>query len=121
MRKLFIALSLAISLGGCAAFNAVTTATVSGANALIVANAYDGLELTAASYLEQPKCGKTQSLICRSPVATSKIIPAVRSGRVVRNQIELCLQAANCPVTLTAKLSSINDTLKGVFVQYNIH
>jgi len=121
MKKILFTIAITLSLGGCAVLNAIGTATVSGSNALVVANAFDGLEITAAGYLQQPKCGKTASFVCRSPSATAKIIPAVRSGRVTRNQIELCLQAASCPATLTAKLSAINDTLKGVFTQYNIH
>lgn len=125
MRKLALAGAMALALAGCSTaqkvFDAIQEATIPGSKAVIIANVYDGIELTAAGYLEQPKCGKTASVICRDPRATAQIIPAVRSGRVLRNQIEICLQLQSCPQTLTDKLAAINDTLKGVFTQYNIH
>ena len=125
MRKLVIAGAMALALAGCSGIqktlDAISTATISGSSAVVVANAFDGIEITAAGYLQQPKCGKTAAVVCRNASATAQIIPAIRSGRVVRNQIELCLAAASCPQTLTDKLSAINDTLKGVFVTYNIH
>jgi hypothetical protein len=113
-------------LAGCAnvqnAYNTATGATVSPQVVLVAANAFNALEATATNYLLLPKCPQ-QAPICRDPSATKKIIPAVRSGRVARNNLIQFLKdhpSQLGPTGLYDALQASISTLQGVFNQYNV-
>lgn len=90
MRRL-IALAFALALVGCAnlqgVYTAVTTTTVSPGQALIVANAYDALKITAANYKDyciaqhfpRPLCSASNRRI---------VIKAVQAGDPARAVVE---------------------------------
>ena len=91
MKKLFLAITLALSLGACASLQAdwaiVTGATVSPTQIIVAANAFDAGEASATQYL----------LLCKNTVPAPSycalstrqaVVKAVRAGRVARNQLE---------------------------------
>ena len=128
MRKIII-LALALSLAGCATnpfvklYNAATGATVDPTTVIVAANAFDALEATATNYLGLPKCTPTNGPVCRNPTATAKIIPAVRSGRVARNNLENFMTAnpgALGPSGLYNALIASVNTLQTIFTTYNV-
>lgn len=123
MKKLGIVL-LVLSLGACAEIqkieSSLTGATVSPTAVYIASNAFDALEATATNYLSLPKCGTG---ICRNAAATAQIIPAIRSGRVARNNLRTFLKTNPGqlgPAGDYAALQSAVDTLKAIFANYNI-
>lgn len=127
MRKILLIAALAVGLAGCAqittAWNALTGATVSPQAVYIAANAFDAVELTATNYLRLPRCHTGGPVICRSPSATAQIVPAVRSGRVARNNLEQFMKdhpGQLGPQGLYDALTGATATLKGIFAQYNI-
>lgn len=126
MRKLLIIGLAALSLAGCAnlqnAWVAATSSTVSPTVVIVAANSFDALEVTATNYLKLPKCTGASS-VCRSPEATAKIIPAIRAGRVARNNLEQFMR--DHPGQLGSQgsydaLKAAIDTLNGIFSQYSI-
>lgn len=126
MKKLIPALLLAFTLAGCASltntWNAVTGATVSPAAVIVAANAFDALEVTATNYLKLKKCDGSNP-VCRSPAATKVIVPAVRSGRVARNNLEQFLKdnpGQLGPSGLYNALTASINTLQGVIAAYNV-
>ncbi len=125
--KKFLGLILALNLTACAniqnAWQAATSATVSPTVVVVSANTFDALEVTATNYLRLPKCNST-SVVCRNPTATAKIIPAIRSGRVARNNLEQFMK--DHPGQLGSQgsydaLKASIATLQDIFSQYNIH
>jgi hypothetical protein len=127
MRKIALVLSLAFGLASCAGLNnAYTTlsgTTVSPTAVYIAANAFDAVEVTATNYLKLKQCSSTSGKICRSPAATKQIIPAVRSGRVARTNLENYMNqnpGALGPVGLYNALTAATNTLQAVVAQYNI-
>lgn len=127
MKRLILLATLALSLAGCASlqngYAIITGATVSPAAVIVAGNAFDAIEATATNYLTFCKANRTIAG-CGSYVAARKaILPAVRSGRVARNNLENFM-AAN-PGQLgpsglyNALVTSIN-TLQAVAAQYNI-
>lgn len=125
--KILIAATLAMSLAGCAtvdkAWNAATGATVPATSVIVAVNTFDALEATATNYLRLAKCVNGGSVVCRNPTATAAIIPAVRSGRVARTNLEAFL-AANPgqlgPSGLYNALQASVSTLQSVLAQYNV-
>lgn len=121
----------ALSLGGCAGFpqnienawNTITSASVPATSVVVSVNTFDALEATATNYLQLPLCKSGGPSVCRTTTATNAVIPAVRAGRVARNNLEQFL-AANPgklgPSGLYNALSSAVSTLQGVLAQYNI-
>src|SRR5665647_934483 len=97
MKKILISLTVVLSLAGCAKltadYNAITGATVSPTAVIVAANAFDAVEATATNYLTLKKCSATTGPVCRNVAATKVIIPAVRSGRTARNNLEAFMQA----------------------------
>jgi hypothetical protein len=127
MKKTILMLALALSLVGCATFqkdyNAITGATVSPEAVLVAGNSFDALEATATNYLTFCKANRTLP-VCASYVGARKqILPAVRSGRVARNNLEIFLQqnpGQLGPTGLYNTLTSAVATLQGVVAQYSI-
>lgn len=128
MKRILLVALIAVSLGGCArlqaSWNALTTSQVDATTVIVAANTFNALEATATNYLSLPRCTSTgKPVVCRSPAATAKIIPAVRAGRVARNNLEQFL--ADHPGQIGAKglydaLVSANTTLQGIFAQYYV-
>ena len=128
MKRLF-AIALVLALAGCASnpftklYSTVTGSTVDPTSVIVAGNAFDALEATATNYLRLPRCTGTNSPVCRSPTATPKIIAAVRSGRIARNNLE-ALYAANPgalgPAGLYKALVASINTLQGIFTTYQV-
>ncbi len=123
MKKIIIGLFLAFGISGCALFNATSDLQVSPQAVYIAANSFNVAEITATNYLRLPKCKSTSNVFCRSPVATARIIPAIRSGRMARDELEIFIQ--NNPGKFGPSgtyniLIAANNTLQYVFQQYNI-
>ena len=127
MKKLFLAFVLIGALTGCAQLQndwaALTGAQVTVTTVSVAGNTFDALEATATNYLRLPKCTGANGPICRDPKATAVIIPAVRSGRVARNNLEQFFKdhpGQLGPSGLYAALQAAISTLKDIFAQYNI-
>lgn len=127
MKRFLIVLGLSVSLAGCAnltnAWNVLTSTSVSPTVVVVAVNTFDALEVTAANYLKLPRCASGGPVACRDPGVTAKIIPAVRSGRGARNQLEQFI--ASHPGQLgpqglyDALMASVN-TLQSIYSQYGI-
>lgn len=126
VRILVTAIALT-SLVGCASltndYNAITGSTVSPTAVIVAANAFDAVEATATNYLRLKKCSATTGPVCRNVAATAAIIPAIRSGRQARNNLEAFMQAnpgVLGPTGLYNALTMATSTLEQVFAQYQI-
>lgn len=128
MKKIIIVL-LALSLTGCSTWErfknvaeAVGEYRVTPEAVILVSNAFDAAEITATNYLNLKRCTKLNvTPVCRNPTATALIIPAIRSGRVARNNLQQFLKDHPnelAPATIYEKLTSIVDTLKNIYSQY---
>lgn len=127
MKKVLV-ICAALALAGCSAVsgveNAVSVATaakVSPQTVLVAANSFDALEVTATTYLQLPKC--PTAVVCRQASAVKAIIPAVRSGRAARDQLEALLKANGgnaIPVANYNTLTAANSVLQTIYAQYNI-
>ena len=125
MRKLLVIAVLALSLGACAQVQKVldeakgiydfaTTATVSAAQAGIVANAYDALKATATNYANYCITQKFPQPLC-SAANRRAVIKGVRSGDAARAQIELSITTGQPVVaslynTLVAAIQALQTT-----------
>ena len=127
MRKLFLGLTLALALTGCAnlqnAWNTLTTAQVTTTQVSVAGNTFDALEATATRYLQLSRCSGTNGPICRDPAVTKKVISAVRAGRVARNNLEQFFTdhpGQLGPQGLYDALQASITTLQSVITTYNI-
>lgn len=129
MRKLLLTAAALLCLGGCAQlqtdWNIITGTTVSPNSIYVAANAFDVVEATATTYLQLPACGSSgASALCRSPVAVATLVPAIRSGRVVRNQLEAAVftPSAQAPTPASALqiLENSTSTIRSILAQYSI-
>lgn len=135
MRKLFAIATvlLGLALSGCAStqfgqkvegvVSAITGATVDPKAVIVASNVFDGLERTATNYLNLEKCSALSGPICRDPGATLKITPAIRSGRVARNNLQQFLKdhpGQLGPMGLYDTLQASITTLQSVFTEYNV-
>lgn len=131
MKKLIIILALSLSLGACASLErlkqtaeAVGEFTVSPEAIVIASNAFDALEITATNYLKLKSCRKITSIVCRDPIATSLIIPSIRSGRVARNNLQQFLVDHPNQLGPSGAFDALNvsiATIKGILTQYRIN
>ncbi len=127
MKRILLAVTLAIGLAGCATlqrdYAIITGATVSPAAVIVAGNSFDAIEATATNYLAFCKANRSQS-VCSSYVPARKaILPAVRSGRVARNNLENFLTqnpGVLGPSGLYNALVTAINTLQAVSAQYNI-
>ena len=89
MKKLIAIAVLALSLGGCAnfqnAWGIVSGATVSPVAVYVARNSFDAAEVSATNYIVF--CKVHPATYGCSKVAIARLIPAVRSGRVARNNL----------------------------------
>lgn len=127
MKRTIFILAFVLTLGACAnlqnAYNTLNGTTVSPTAVYVAANAFDAVEVTATNYLKLKKCTGTNGPVCRSPVATKQIIPAVRSGRVARTNLENFMAqnpGALGPAGLYNALTSATATLQAIVAQYNV-
>ena len=130
MKKIFLIVA-ALSLASCSTLqqfkNVAETVgefNVSPQAVILASNTFDALEITATNYLRLPRCkSATTSPVCRSPTASALLIPAVRSGRVARDNLQQFIkdhpnQLASA--TVYEKFTSIISTIQGVYAQYNV-
>jgi hypothetical protein len=129
MRKFMLAamMGLAIPLGGCSTWNtvysAVTGATVDTTTVYVAANSFDAVEITATTYLKQPRCTGTNGPLCRDTEATKAIVPAVRSAYQARKalvQYSIDHPGQLGPQGLYDALKAAGTTLQNVLTTYNI-
>jgi hypothetical protein len=125
--KRLIPFLLAFCLAGCATlqqdYAIITGATVSPAAVIVAGNAFDAIEATATNYLTFCKANRTVAGCASYVTARKAILPAVRSGRVARNNLENFLTANPGqlgPSGLYNALVTAINTLQGVATQYNI-
>ncbi len=97
MKRLFLVGLMVLSLGACAnlktVYTIITGASVSPAQIIIAANAFDASEGTATQYLVYCKANLTTT-ICSADNRRS-VIKWVRFGRAARNQLETYVAAGN--------------------------
>ena len=125
MKKIFVVLALALSLGACAGvqneWNALTSVQVSPRAVYLAENSYDAVEVTATVYLRI--CHARMSTPGCSSTAIAQIIPAVRSGRIARTNLASFMKAhpdALGAAGLYDALTTATNTLQSVATQYNI-
>jgi hypothetical protein len=126
MRKI-LAVVACLGLAGCAnlqnAWTVLSSTSVSPAAVNVAVNTFDALEATATNYLRLPRCANGGPIICRSPSATKQIIPAIRSGRYARNNLEQFIAAHPGqlgPQGLYDALMNSVNTLQSIYGQYNV-
>lgn len=127
MKKLFAIALLGLSLAGCASltkgYDIITGATVSPAAVIVAGNSFDAIEATATNYLVFCRANRA-SVVCKDYVAARKaILPAVRSGRVARNNLENFLTANPGqlgPSGLYNALVTSISTLQAIVSEYNV-
>lgn len=134
MLKRILSLALlSFALAGCAQWqaieqkvsnvvSAVSGATVNSQAVLVASNIFDGLEVTATNYLRLAACNGTTP-VCRDATATKAIIPAVRSGRVARNNLQAFMKdhpGQLGPAGLYDALQASIATLQAAYAKYQI-
>ena len=127
MKLRFLLIAAVVALAGCTqlqnAWEAATSAPVSPTLVIVGGNTVDALEATATNYLKLPKCTGKNGPVCRSVAATAQIIPAVRSMRVARNNLEQFLRdhpGQLAPQGLYDALKAAMQTTQDIIAQYNI-
>lgn len=125
MRKIILGLALALSLGACTnlqnAYSTLTGASVSPTMVYIARNSFDALEATSTNYIRY--CTQHRNAAGCYDSAIKQIVPAVRSGRVARNnltQFEKDNPGALGPSGLYNALVTATNTLQSIQTQYNI-
>ena len=125
MKKLLLAIPLALLLGACASLQAdwaiVTGATVSPTQIIVAANAFDAGEASATQYLLFCKATVPAPSYCA--LATRQaVVKAVRAGRAARDGLEAFLQAnpgALGSQGLYAALTGATSTINAAVAAYN--
>lgn len=130
MKKIIAILSIFL-LTGCATLEriknvaeAVGELRITPEAVIIASNSFDAIEITATNYLNLKRCTKANvTPVCRNVTATALIIPAIRSGRVARNDLQQFLKDHPnelAPATAYEKLTSVINTLKDIYSQYKV-
>lgn len=127
MRRFFILIPLLLLVSGCAGlqkdWGIITGSTVSPQAVVVAGNAFNALEGTATSYLSFCKANKALPACAGYVAVRKKIIPAVRSGRVARNNLEAFLVANPGqlgPSGLYNALIAAVNTLQQIASQYSV-
>jgi hypothetical protein len=127
LTKVLVVLVGVTVLQGCVqvqnTWDLLTSARVSPTLVIVTGNSFDALEATATTYLRLPRCTGQNGPACRSPKATAQIIPAIRAGRVARNNLEAFLRTHPGQLAtqgLYDALTSAVQTLQGILIQYNV-
>lgn len=121
MKKLLFVVAIAAALTGCQTFSKLTGATVSPQAMLVAANSFDAVESTATNYIGY--CTPNPKPAGCNVNAIKQLIPAIRAGRIARNNIEAFV--AGNPGKLGATglynaLTTVTATLSQIEVQYGI-
>ena len=116
MKKILLAVSLALGLSGCAALQTdwaiVTGVSASPTQIIIAANAFDAGEATATQYLLYCKATVPAPSYCALTTRQS-VVKAVRAGRVVRAQLEPYITSGTAgPVALYNTLVAAVQSLQ---------
>jgi hypothetical protein len=122
MKRIILAVTLALSLGGCATLGVIQqvgTATVPATVVIPTANAFDVLKGTATNYGKYCIQQKMVPAIC-SAAARRAVIKFVRSGTSARNQLEGSLDrgepaAASVYNLLVAAVQGLQGTPAATF------
>jgi hypothetical protein len=117
MKKFLLAVSLALSLAGCATLQTdwaiITGATVTPTQIIIAANAFDAAEATATQYLLYCKSAVPPPSYCALTTRKS-VVSAVRAGIAARNQLEPYITSGTAgPSALYNTLVAMVQTLQG--------
>jgi hypothetical protein len=124
MKKLALALVLAVSLGGCATFQKVQNAVevvgglkVNSKSAYVAINVFNAAERSATAYLRLPPCNGTVP-ICRAYGAAQAIEQPFRAGIQARNDLRSYMKANKGTVadaglynTLVAATTSLQNVM----------
>lgn len=107
-----LALVGVLALPGCAALTQVAGLTVSPQAAAVAVNAFDALEAAGTVYISLKTCGPAAPVPCKTVDAARKVVAAVQSGRIARNEVEALLAAsAGGPIPVASY-----QTLQGAIV-----
>jgi hypothetical protein len=127
LRSLALAFTLLVALPACdritAAVEILTSAKVSPNLVFIAANTFDGLQVTATNYLRLPRCTGSNGPVCRDPEATEKIIPAIQSGRIIRDKLRKFLRDHPNQLGIQGDYDALKETIstvQAIFAQYNV-
>ena len=123
MKKLILSIVTALALSGCAALQTLqlaSTTTVSPTQAILAANAFDGIEAGATGFLTFCHAGGNADATC-SATNRRNVIKYVRAGRAGRNQMETYIQtSASSPSvvynTVVAAVTSLQASPAASFV-----
>lgn len=132
MRRIIFACALAACLGGCAQWNAdvaaikadfakLSGATLSPTGVRLAVDAFDAVEVTATNYLTLPKCVTGGPSLCRTDAAKNAIVPAIKAGRVARNNLEQFLAGHQTALGSQGAYDAIGaatQTVKAILAQY---
>ena len=111
----------ALGLSGCSYISTLEGTTISPTQVIVAGNSFDAIEATATNYLRLPLCPGAK--LCRTASATAAIIPAVRSARTARNQMEAYVNAnpgQPAPVSLYNTAITAINALESTLAQYNV-
>lgn len=121
-----VILILALSLGGCAglqtAYNVASGVTVTPQQVYLARNAFDTVEVTATNYIVF--CKRKPATPGCSKAAIAQLIPAVRSGRVARNnlvQFQKDNPNANAPSNAYNVLVTATNTVQQIQAIYRVN
>lgn len=131
MRRFIIIAALALGLGGCAELQTLSelssvaqTAALSPKAVFIGANAFDAIEITATNYLDQCPRATPTGLCYGADKVRPVIIPAIRSGIIVRRKLVAAARAAGGgPIAAGADwstLRAVTATIKDILAQYGV-
>lgn len=127
MKKYLAAAAVALALGGCSTlqndWSLLTSASVPATSVIVTGNSYDALEGVATAYLNFCKANRSLS-VCSNYVSVRKaLLPAVRSARVARTNLENFLiqnPTQLGPSGLYSALETAISTLQSVITQYSV-
>jgi len=126
MKKL-LAIAVVLSLGGCAnlkqEWQNITSASVPQNGVIVAGNSFDAVESVAASYLSFCKANKALPVCANYVQIRKQLLPAVRSARVARANLETFAQANPGqlgPSGLYNALQSAIATVQQIITQYHV-
>lgn len=136
LASILLVVSLAFTVGGCAAELAKLKAGYQAAQnaimsplageiapkaALAAVSTFDGLEVIATRWWRLPRCTGTNGPLCRDPAYGDRIDAAVMSGRSARNNIKAFIKdhrGAAVPSTLYDVIIAANTTINEATAAY---
>lgn len=118
MKRLFLVLTLALGLSGCAAlqklediYTQVSGSTISPQTVYIAVNAFDATKITAANYFTY--CRAHLTINACSADNRRFVLKYIKAGTAARNQLEVYLVAGTAaPIQVYQTLLAAVDALK---------